>query len=41
MSISFVGTERDEQVLKAIEARFEKKIDEYPEGGQGVSVKGD
>ncbi len=41
VAISFVSTDRDEQVLKAIEARFERKIDEYPEGGQGVSVKGD
>ena len=41
VSISFVSSERDEQVLKAIEARFEKKIEEYPEGGKGVSVKGD
>ena len=41
VAVSFVSTERDEQVLKAIEARFEKKIDEYPEGGQGVNVKGD
>ena len=41
VAISFVGTDRDEQVLKAIEARFERKIEEYPEGGQGVNVKGD
>jgi len=41
VAISFVSSERDEQVLKAIEARFEKKIEEYPEGGKGVSVKGD
>ncbi|KAF2479374.1 P-loop containing nucleoside triphosphate hydrolase protein [Neohortaea acidophila] len=41
VAVSFVSTERDEQVLKAIEARFEKKIEEYPEGGQGVNVKGD
>ncbi len=39
--MSFVSTERDEQVLRAIEARFEKKIEEYPEGGEGVNVKGD
>ncbi|KAK3698202.1 Suppressor of the cold-sensitive snRNP biogenesis mutant brr1-1 [Vermiconidia calcicola] len=41
VAISFISTERDEQVMKAIEARFERKIDEYPEGGKGVSVKGD
>jgi len=41
VAISFVSSERDEQVLKAIEARFEKKVDEYPEGGKGVNVKGD
>lgn len=29
ISVSFVSTERDEAVLKAIETRFEKKIDEY------------
>ena len=41
VAVSFVSTERDEQVLKAIEDRFEKKIEEYPEGGKGVNVKGD
>jgi ATP-dependent RNA helicase UAP56/SUB2 len=41
VAISFVSSERDEQVLKSIEARFEKKVDEYPEGGKGVNVKGD
>ena len=41
VSISFISSERDEQVLKAIEARFERKVEEYPEGGKGVSVKGD
>lgn len=40
VSVSFVSTERDEQVLKAIETRFERKIEEYPEGGKGVNVKG-
>ena len=39
--MTFVSTERDEQVLKSIEERFEKKIDEYPEGGKGVNVKGE
>ncbi|EGP87045.1 unnamed protein product [Zymoseptoria tritici ST99CH_1A5] len=39
VSISFVSSERDMEVLKAIEARFEKKIDEYPEGGQGTILK--
>lgn len=33
IAISFVSSERDMEVLKAIEARFEKKVDEYPEGG--------
>ena len=41
VAVSLVSSERDEQVLKAIEARFEKKIDQYPEGGNGVNVKGD
>ena len=41
VAISFVSSEIDEQVLKAIEARFEKKIEEYPEGGKGVNVKGE
>ncbi|CAK4031673.1 ATP-dependent RNA helicase sub2 [Lecanosticta acicola] len=38
VAISFVSTERDENVIQAIESRFEKKIEEYPEGG--VDVKG-
>lgn len=29
IAVSFVSNERDEAVLKAIEARFEKKIEEY------------
>lgn len=33
IAISFVSSDRDADVLKAIEARFEKKVDEYPEGG--------
>lgn len=41
VAVSFVSSERDEEVLRAIEARFEKKIDEYPEGGKGVNVKGE
>lgn len=41
VAISFVSSERDEQVLKAIEARFDKKIEPYPEGGKGINVKGD
>ena len=40
-AISFVSSEKDEEVLKAIEARFEKKIEEYPEGGKGVDLKDD
>jgi ATP-dependent RNA helicase UAP56/SUB2 len=39
VSISFVSSDRDTEVIKAIEARFEKKIDEYPEGGQGTILK--
>jgi ATP-dependent RNA helicase UAP56/SUB2 len=39
VAISFVSSERDEQVLKAIEARFEKKVDEFP--ADGVSIQGD
>ena len=41
VAVSFVSSERDEQILRAIESRFDKKVDEYPEGGQGVNVKGD
>lgn len=33
IAISFVSSDRDSDVLKAIEARFEKKVEEYPEGG--------
>jgi ATP-dependent RNA helicase UAP56/SUB2 len=33
IAISFVSSERDMDVLKAIEARFDKKVDEYPEEG--------
>lgn len=33
IAISFVSSDRDMEVLKAIEARFEKKVDEYPEEG--------
>jgi ATP-dependent RNA helicase UAP56/SUB2 len=39
VAISFVSSERDEAVLKAIEARFEKTIDAYPEGG--ISIAGE
>ncbi|KAK4569592.1 Suppressor of the cold-sensitive snRNP biogenesis mutant brr1-1 [Recurvomyces mirabilis] len=41
VAVSFVSNERDEAVLAAIEARFEKKIDEYPAGGAGIDVMGD
>lgn len=41
VAVSFVSSERDEAVLKAIESRFEKKVEEYPEGGKGINVKGD
>ena len=41
VAVSFVSSDRDEHVLRAIEARFDKKIEEYPEGGKGVNVKGD
>lgn len=33
IAISFVSSDRDMDVLKAIEARFDKKVDEYPEEG--------
>lgn len=33
IAISFVSSDRDTEVLKAIEARFDKKVDEYPEEG--------
>nr|POE79641.1 atp-dependent rna helicase sub2 [Quercus suber] len=41
VAISFISSERDEQVIKAIESRFQLKesaITEYPEGGKGVDV---
>ncbi|KAF2769478.1 P-loop containing nucleoside triphosphate hydrolase protein [Teratosphaeria nubilosa] len=41
VAVSFVSSERDEAVLKEIERRFEKKIEEYPAGGVGVEVMGD
>ncbi|KAK0924492.1 Suppressor of the cold-sensitive snRNP biogenesis mutant brr1-1 [Friedmanniomyces endolithicus] len=41
VAVSFVSSERDEAVLKSIEARFEKKIEEYPVGGEGIDVMGD
>ena len=41
VAVSFVSSERDEKVIQAIEARFDKKIEEYPAGGAGVNVKGD
>ncbi|KAF2666444.1 DEAD/DEAH box helicase [Microthyrium microscopicum] len=33
LSISFVSTEGDDEVLKSIQQRFEVKIEEFPEGG--------
>ena len=41
VAVSFVSSERDEAVLAAIEARFERKIEEYPAGGAGIDVMGD
>ena len=41
VAVSFVSSERDEAVLKSIEARFEKKIEEYSVGGEGIDVMGD
>ena len=41
VAVSFVSSERDEAVLKSIEARFERKIEEYPAGGAGIDVMGD
>ncbi|KAJ4555333.1 Suppressor of the cold-sensitive snRNP biogenesis mutant brr1-1 [Exophiala dermatitidis] len=38
LSISFVSSEQDEQVLKEIERRFEAKVPEYPEGGVDSST---
>ena len=38
IAVSFVANDRDEEVLKAIEARFERKIDEYR---PGINVLGD
>lgn len=39
VSISFVSSDRDMDVLKTIEGRFEKKIEEYQEGGQNTVLK--
>lgn len=33
VAVSFVSSEKDEKIIQAIEARFDKKIDEYPAGG--------
>ncbi|KAF2858035.1 P-loop containing nucleoside triphosphate hydrolase protein [Piedraia hortae CBS 480.64] len=41
VAVSFISSERDEMVLKAIESRFEKKIEEYPAGGVGIDMKGE
>ena len=40
LAVSFVSSERDEAVIKAIEARFDKKIQEYPAGGAGIDIMG-
>ncbi|KAG9553242.1 hypothetical protein KCU71_g15736, partial [Aureobasidium melanogenum] len=33
LSISFVSSEQDQEVLKTIEKRFEVALPEFPEGG--------
>ena len=38
LSISFVSSEADENVLKEIEKRFDAKVPEWPEGGVDASV---
>ncbi|WPG97976.1 atp-dependent rna helicase sub2 [Acrodontium crateriforme] len=38
-AISFISSERDEEVLKQIESRFNATIPEYPEGGSGISME--
>jgi ATP-dependent RNA helicase UAP56/SUB2 len=38
LSISFVSTTEDEEVLKAIETRFEVALPEFPEGGVDSST---
>ncbi|MCJ1356542.1 MAG: Suppressor of the cold-sensitive snRNP biogenesis mutant brr1-1 [Icmadophila ericetorum] len=37
LSISFVSSDEDEQVLKAVEKRFEVSLPEFPEGGIKVA----
>ncbi|KAJ9635475.1 Suppressor of the cold-sensitive snRNP biogenesis mutant brr1-1 [Coniosporium tulheliwenetii] len=38
LSISFVSSEQDQEVLKAIEKRFEANVPEFPEGGIDAST---
>lgn len=38
LSISFVSSEQDENVLKEIESRFDARVPEYPEGGVEAST---
>lgn len=38
LSISFISSDEDETVLKAIEARFEAKVPEYPAEGVDSST---
>lgn len=33
LAVSFVSTEADQEVLKAVEKRFEVELPEFPEGG--------
>ncbi len=38
MSITFVSSEADQEVLKSIEKRFEVALPEFPEGGVDPST---
>jgi len=38
LSISFVSSDEDEEVLKQIEKRFEVALPEFPEGGVDSST---
>lgn len=41
VAVSFLSSERDEAVIRAVEERFTAKIEEYPEGGKGVHPTGE
>ena len=38
LSISFVSSEQDQEVLKSIEKRFEVALPDFPEGGIDAST---